>query len=156
MNQNSENIVIKAENYDRIDGKNAYSSDTKRLTLGKPSKPENEAMKIAAFIWKENEDGELVIDTELPVHQVMDAAIFLIKTISYFMDAYRYPLLYNTENPVIERVGVQGDAMHIEVCTENPEINKDIQDFSQSLSDLGELTGERLRILSRIIREMGY
>lgn len=44
-------------------------------------------------------------------------------------------------------------ALPVSVCTENPNTNKEIQDFSQALSDLGELTGERLRTLSRILKE---
>ena len=42
----------------------------------------------------------------------------------------------------------------VSICTENPNINKDIQDFSQALNDLGELTGERLRTLTRILKEL--
>lgn len=37
---------------------------------------------------------------------------------------------------------------------ENPNITKDIQDFSLALNDLGELTGERLRTPARIIGEL--
>ena len=40
------------------------------------------------------------------------------------------------------------------ICTENPNITKDIQDFSQALNDLGELTGERFRTLARIVEEL--
>ena len=37
---------------------------------------------------------------------------------------------------------------------ENPNLTKDIQDFSLALNDLGELTGERLRTPARIIGEL--
>jgi len=57
---------------------------------------------------------------------------------------------------VINRVGLQGDAMTVEVCTENEQIKEDIQLFQQALTNDGELIGERLRTLSRILKEMGY
>jgi len=74
----------------------------------------------------------------------------------HFKEAYRYEHLYDEENPVIKRVGLQGDAMTVEVCTENEQIHEDIQLFQQALNNDGELIGERLRTLSRILKEMGY
>ena len=57
---------------------------------------------------------------------------------------------------MINRVGLQGDAMTAAVCTDNEKIDEDINLFNQVLSDDVELIGERLRILSRILKEMGY
>ena len=91
---------------------------------------------------------------ELPIHQIFDLMIFFSRTLLYFKEAYRFPLLYDPENPIIERVGVQGGALPVKICVENKNIDKDIQIFSQSLSDLGELTGERLRTLTRILEEL--
>ena len=62
----------------------------------------------------------------------------------------------NPQNPVIDRVGLQGDAMTVEVCTDNERIREDMKLFSQALSDDDERNGERLRPLSRILKEMGY
>lgn len=147
-------VVIESKNYDLIDGRNAYHSDIKRLTMGKPTRKENEGMEIAIQVWKENEDGSEEIDIELPIHQIMDLMIFVSRGLLHFKDAYRLPLLYDPENPVIERVGVQGGVMPVSVCSENPDIKKDIKEFSQAISNLGELTGERMRTLYRIIEEM--
>jgi hypothetical protein len=63
-------IVMIADQYNRIDGRSAYQSDIKRLTLGAPTLEANKNMKIAAQIWKETANGELEISTELPIHQV--------------------------------------------------------------------------------------
>ena len=150
----NEKIVLTADNYDLIDGRNAYHSSIKRLTLGEPFKKENQHMQITAQLWKENENRELEICMELPIHQIFDLMIFLSRTLLYFKEAYRFPLLYDPENPIIERVGVQGGALPVKICVENKNIDKDIQIFSQSLSDLGELTGERLRTLTRILEEL--
>ena len=150
----NEKIVLTAQGYDRVDGRNAYQSTLKKLTLGAPVNEENKKMQIAAQLWKENKDGELEISMELPIHQIFDLMIFLSRTLLYFKEAYRFPLLYNPDNPTVERIGVQGGVLPVEICVDNPNINEDIQTFSQSLSDLGELTGERLRTLTHIIEEL--
>jgi hypothetical protein len=46
--------------------------------------------------------------------------------------------------------------MTIEVCKDNPMIDEDIQLFSQALSQDGEIIGERLTVLSRLLKEAGY
>ena len=152
----NEKIVMTADGYARIDGRSAYQSDIKRLTLGAPVLEENKKMQIAAQIWKENTNGQLEINTELPIHQVFDLMIFLSRVLLYFREAYRLPLLYDPQKPTVERVGIQGDVMPVSVCTENPNINEDIRAFSQALNDLGEINGERLRVLTRILEEMEY
>lgn len=150
----NEKIVVAANGYDRLDGRNAYRSNIKRMTLGAPALKENRAMQIAAQLWTAQEDGTLKISAELPIHQIFDLMIVLSRTLLYFKEAYRLPLLYDPNNPTIERIGLQGEALPVSICTENPNINKDIQDFSQALNDLGELTGERLRTLTRILKEL--
>src|SRR5690554_686175 len=150
----NEKIVIVSNDYDRIDGRNAYQSDIKRLTLGAPMLEENKEMQIAAQIWKNNKDGELILAQELPIHQIFDLMIFLSRTLLYFKEAYRLPLLYNPEDPLVERIGLQGDVLPVDVCTDNQNINEDIKTFSQSLNDLGEIIGERRRVLSRILEEL--
>ncbi|MFT9496037.1 DUF6530 family protein [Anaerosolibacter sp.] len=150
----NEKIVMVSKGYDRIDGRNGYRSDIKRLTLGAPMLEENKKMQIAAQIWKNDNDGELILAQELPIHQVFDLIIFLSRTLLYFKDAYRLPLLYDPEKPTVERIGVQGGVLPVDVCTDNENINKDIKAFAQSLNDLGELIGERQRVLSRILEEL--
>ena len=150
----NEKMVVTAYGYDRLDGRNAHHSDIKRITLGAPVLKENQSMQIAAQLWTAQEDGTLRIDTELPIHQVFDLMIILSRTLLYFKEAYRFPLLYDPDNPTIERIGSQGNALPVSICTENSNITKDIQDFSQALNDLGELTGERFRTLARIVEEL--
>ena len=74
----------------------------------------------------------------------------------HFREAYRYEKFYDPENTTIDRIGLQGDAMTVSVCTENPMIDDDIKLFSQVLSNDSEIIGERLKTLSRILKEMGY
>ena len=150
----NEKVVIVSNDYDRIDGRNAYQSDIKRLTLGAPMLEENKKMQIAAQIWKIDKNGELILAQELPIHQVFDLIILLSRTLLYFKEAYRLPLLYDPEKPTVERVGVQGGVLPVEVCIDNQNINEDIKAFAQSLNDLGELIGERKRVLGRILEEL--
>ena len=150
----NEKIVIESKGYDRIDGRNAYKSDIKRLTMGAPMLEENKKMQIAAQIWKEDKEGELILAEELPIHQIYDLMILLSRTLLYFKEAYRLPLLYDPEKPTVERIGVQGGVLPVEICTDNENINEDIREFAQSLNDLGELTGERQRTLIRILNEL--
>ena len=150
----NEKIVVTADGYDRVDGRNAYRSGIKRLTLGAPILKENQSMQIAAQLWTAQEDGALHMSAELPIHQVFDMMIVLSRTLLYFKEAYRLPLLYDPNNPTIERIGLQGEALPVSICADNPTITRDIQEFSQALSDLGELTGERLRTLTRILEEL--
>ena len=150
----NEKVVMVSNDYDRIDGRNAYQSDIKRLTLGAPMREENKKMQIAAQIWKNDKDGELILAQELPIHQIFDLMIFLSRTLLYFKEAYRIPLLYDPEKPTVERVGVQGGLLPVEVCVDNQNINEDIKAFVQSLNDLGEIIGERRRVLSRILEEL--
>lgn len=90
------------------------------------------------------------------MHRVLDLAILTCRSYLYFQEAYRFPKLYDPEKPVIDQIGLQGDAMTVEICTDNPMLDEDIKLFSQALSKDGELIGERLRVLSRLLKEAGY
>lgn len=92
----------------------------------------------------------------IPAHRAIDMAILLCQSQIYFQDAYRLPKLYDPENTTVENIGLQGDAMRVEVCTENPMIDEQIQQLYQALSENGELLGERLRVLARLLEELGY
>ena len=123
----NENIIMISEGYDKIDGRNAYKSAIKKITIGMPIMEENKNMQIAVQIWKEKEDGTQQIVIELPIHQVMDLMIFLSRTMMYFQDAYRLPLLYDPNKPMVERIGLQGGTLPVSVCVENPNIDIDIK-----------------------------
>ena len=110
-------------------------------------------MEIAAQLWREGADGSPELAAELPIHQVMDLMIFLSRTLLYFREAYRMPLLYDPACPEVDRIGLQGGAMPVAVCTDNPHIDADIAAFARALGGLDELTGERMRVLRRILEE---
>ena len=148
--------VIVSENYENVDGRYAYNSDAKGLSLGLAQWNDRGKVDISAKVWRYTGQKWSRQSEELPLHRVLDLAILVCRAALHFREAYRYEKLYNTENPVIDRVGLQGDAMTVAVCTDNEKIDEDIQLFNQTLSNDGELIGERLATLSRILKEMGY
>jgi len=148
--------VIVSDNYENVDGRNAYQTDAKGLSLGLAQWNDRGKVDISAKVWRHTGEKWSRQSEELPFHRVIDLAILICRTNLYFQDAYRLPKLYDPENNKIDRIGLQGDAMNVEVCTENPMIDEDIKLFSQVLSEDGEMIGERLRVLSRLLKEMGY
>lgn len=148
--------VIVCENYENVDGKYAYNSDAKGISLGLAQWNDRGNVDVSAKVWRHTGGKWSRQSEELPLHRVIDLAILICRAKLHFQDAYRYENLYDPENPVIDRVGIQGDAMTVAVCEDNEMIDQDIKLFNQVLSEDGELLGERLRTLSRILKEMGY
>ncbi|HLV08859.1 MAG TPA: DUF6530 family protein [Halanaerobiales bacterium] len=148
--------VIVSENYENVDGRAAYNSDAKGLSLGLAQWNDRGKVDISAKVWRHTGNKWSRQSEELPLHRVLDLAILVCRAQQHFREAYRYEKLYDKENPVIDRVGLQGDAMTVAVCEDNEKIDEDIQLFKQTLSDDDEIIGERLSRLSRILKEMGY
>ncbi len=148
--------VIVSENYENVDGRQAYNSDAKGLSLGLAQWNDRGKVDISAKVWRHTGEKWSRQSEELPLHRVLDLAILICRAKQHFAEAYRYEHLFDPENPVIDRVGLQGDAMTVAVCTDNDIISEDIKLFNQALSNDDELIGERLRTLARILKEMGY
>ena len=148
--------VIVSEDYDNVDGRMAYESDAKGLSLGLAQWNERGKVDISAKVWRHTGERWSRQSEELPLHRVLDLAILVCRSKQYLDEAYRFEDLYDASNPLIDRVGLQGDAMTVAVCTDNEMIKEDIKLFQQVLADDGELIGERLHTLARILKEMGY
>ncbi len=148
--------VIVSENYENVDGRNAYTSDTKGLSLGLAQWNDRGKVDISAKVWRHTGEKWSRQSEELPIHRVLDLAILICRAKLYFREAYRFEKLYDPANRLIDRIGLQGDAMSIEVCTNNDMIDEDIALFNQALSNDDELISERLFALTRLLKEMGY
>lgn len=148
--------VIVAEDYGNVDGRQAYQSDAQGLSLGLAQWNDRGKVDISAKVWRHTGERWSRQSEELPLHRVLDLAILICRSKLHFDEAYRFEHFYDPANPVIDRVGLQGDAMTVAVCTDNEMINEDVQLFRQVLADDGELIGERLHTLSRVLKEMGY
>ncbi|RJX41744.1 hypothetical protein D3P09_07295 [Paenibacillus pinisoli] len=148
--------VVVSENYEQVDGRMAGNTDAKGLSLGLAQWNDRGKVDISAKVWRYTGEKWSRQSEELPLHRVLDLSVLICSSLAHFREAYRYEQLYDPEQPVIDRVGLQGDAMTVAICTDNERINEDIKLFSQALSDDGELIGERLRTLSKILKDMGY
>ena len=148
--------VIVAEDYAHIDGRTAYHTDAQGLSLGLAQWNDRGRVDISDKVWRHTGEKWSRQSEELPLHRVLDLAILVCRAAQHFREAYRYPKLYDPNAPTIDRIGLQGDAMTVEVCTTNPKIDEDIQLFAQALSQDDELLGERFRTLARVLEEMGY
>lgn len=148
--------VIVSENYENVDGRYAYNSDAKGLSLGLAQWNDRGKVEISAKVWRHTGEKWSRQSEELPLHRVLDLAILVCRAQLHFREAYRYEKLYDEEKTIIDRIGLQGDAMTVSVCTENERIDEDIKLFNQALKNDDEIIGERLSSLSMILKEMGY
>ena len=148
--------VIISDNYENVDGRYAYNSEAKGLSLGLAQWNDRGKVDISAKVWRYTGEKWSRQSEELPLHRVLDLAILVCRTKQHFQEAYRYENLYDSKQPVLDRVGLQGDAMTVAVCTDNEKINEDIKLFSQALKNDDEIIAERLFALARILKEMGY
>lgn len=149
--------VIVAEDYAHIDGRTAYDTDAQGLSLGLAQWNDRGKVDISAKVWRYTGEKWSRQSEELPLHRVLDLAILTCRTQQYFREeAYRHEKAYDPESPVLGRVGLQGDAMTVEVCTGNERIEEDVLLFRDALARDSELLGERMGVLSRLLREMGY
>ena len=143
--------IIKCENYKNVDGYRAPNSDIEKVDIGVKKNSENNRLEIIAKLSKL--DGKF---DEIPVNRIIDMAILLCEASLYFKEAYRMPKFYDENNLTISRVGLQGDAMNIEINTDNEHLDKDIITLADEFNKQGELLGERFRVLSEILEELGY
>lgn len=148
--------VIVVDNYEQVDGRYAYDSDAKGLSLGLAQWNDRGKLEISGKVWRYTGEKWSRQSEELPLHRILDLALLICTTRQYFKEAYRFDKLYDPKNTTIDRVGLQGDAMTVGVCTDNPMIDEDIKLFRDCISKDDEMIGERLRALSTILKEMGY
>jgi len=149
--------VIVSEGYDGIDGRNGGRSDAKGLSVGLAQWNDRGRVDASAKVWRHTGEKWSRQSEEMPLHRVLDLAIFVCRTKQYFRDdAYKHEKLYDGADPQIDRIALQGGAMNVAVCTDNAMIDEDIRLLLDALSRDDELLGERFSRLSSILKEMGY
>ena len=148
--------VVVSENYERVDGKEAYHSDAKGLSLGLAQWNDRGKVDISAKVWRYTGEKWSRQSEELPLHRVIDLAILIVRSKRYFSEAYRFPKLVDPNHPLIGRIGLQGDAMTVEFCTGNEKLLEDAELFREALEADDEFLSERLRVLSRLLKDAGY
>lgn len=148
--------VVVCENYSDVDGHIANNTDAQGLSLGLAQWNDRGSVDISAKVWRHTGEKWSRQSEELPLHRVLDLAILVVRSKTHFQEAYRFPKLYDETNPMIERVGLQGDAMTIAVCSNNPMIDKDIRLFRDALATDDKLLSERMRVLAQLLKDGGF
>lgn len=148
--------VIVSEEYDLIDGRKAYKSDAKGLSLGLAQWNDRGNVEISAKIWRHTGEKWSRQSEEMPLHRALDLAILICQSKIYFKNLYykknsEYPAF-----PRIERIPLQGGAMNVAVCTDNEHIEEDVKLFDNCLHQDDEIIGERLRRLADLLKELEY
>ena len=145
--------VIVSEEYDKIDGGKAYDSDAKGLSLGLAQWNDRGKLDISGKVWRHTGTKWSRQSEELPLHRILDLAILIVKARLFFMERYRKAQSDYPNYPLLDRIGLQGGAMNVAVCTDNPQIESDLELFDEVLHKDDELISERLRVLASLLRE---
>jgi hypothetical protein len=146
--------VIVSEEYDRVDGRFANNSDAKGLSLGLTQWNDRGNVDISAKIWRHTGEKWSRQSEEMPLHRVLDLAILVCKTRLFFLERYRKDENDYPQYPLLDRIGLQGGAMNMAICSDNHHIEGDIELFDEVLHKDDEIISERLRILAGVLREI--
>lgn len=146
--------VIVSEDYDKVDGRRANNSDAKGLTLGLAQWNERGNVDISAKVWRHTGGKWSRQSEELPLHRVLDLAILIVKTRKVFLERYHKNEKEYPNFPLLDRIGVQGGAMNISVCTDNEQVEGDWDLFEAALAKDDEIISERLAILATLIEDL--
>ena len=148
--------VIVSEEYEKVDGRLAFNTDAKGLSLGLAQWNDRGKLDISAKIWRHTGEKWSRQSEELPLHRVLDLAILVCRAKQFLQTAYLHEKMYDPTQLQIDRIGLQGDAMTIAISDSNPMIDEDIKLFAQSFSQDDEMISERLRVLSKMLKDMNY
>jgi hypothetical protein len=141
--------VIVVEDYDRIDGRSAYASEAKGLSLGLAQWNDRGRVDISAKVWRFTGEKWSRQSEELPPHRVLDLAI-LIAAAKLHYAAQRK----TGEDGAMANLPMQGDAMRLSLCQDNDQIQSDERLLRDALGRDDELISERLNTLRRLLEEM--
>jgi hypothetical protein len=146
--------VIISEDYNLIDGRLIGQTDAKGLSLGLAQWNDRGNVDISAKIWRHTGEKWSRQSEELPLHRVLDLAILICRTKLYFQEKYKQDGA-DKKYPCIDRIGLQGGAMNVTVCTDNEQIESDSILFDTCLHKDDEILSERLRTISGLLKDLG-
>ena len=146
--------VIVSEDYDKIDGRYSNNSDAKGLSLGLAQWNDRGNLEISAKVWRHTGEKWSRQSEEMPLHRVIDLAILICRTKIFFQNRYRKNEKDYKDYPLLDRIGLQGGAMNVSICSGNEYIKKDIELFDDCLHKDDEIISERLNILFGLLKEL--
>ncbi|MCL2695916.1 MAG: DUF6530 family protein [Clostridiales bacterium] len=146
---------ICVEDYAKVDGKQAYASDTQGLSLGLAQWNDRGRVDASCKVWRYSGERWSRQSEELPLHRVLDLAILLVRSRRFLCDeAYRKGI--DLGKPQIDRIGLQGDAMTLSICVDNEQITDDLDLLIDAFGRDDELLSERMHVLKRELEEAGF
>jgi hypothetical protein len=149
--------VIISENYNLVDGRcNPETTDAHGLSLGLAQWNERGTVDISAKIWRWTGEKWSRQSEEMPLHRVLDLAILICRSKSYFKNLYHDKNNSYPNYPKLDRLPLQGNALNVDICSENEHIDEDIKLFDDYLHKDDEILSERLKILSTLLKELEY
>jgi hypothetical protein len=146
--------VVVSEGYDLIDGRLANNSDAKGLSLGLAQWNDRGNVNISAKVWRHTGEKWSRQSEEMPLHRVLDLAILICRTRKIFLDRYHKNEKDYPKYPLLDRIGLQGGAMNVSICSDNDQIENDIKLFDDCLHKDDEIISERLNILYALLKEI--
>ncbi|MCK5816700.1 MAG: hypothetical protein KAH15_01720 [Candidatus Marinimicrobia bacterium] len=146
--------VIVSEDYNKVDGRLAPKSDAKGLSLGLAQWNERGNVDISAKIWRYTGEKWSRQSEEMPLHRVLDLSILIVRSQLHFRERYKKTNDDYPKYPELDRIGIQGGAMKVAICTDNDHIESDIELFDQCLHKDDEILAERMRILKSLLNEL--
>ena len=146
--------VIEVEDYDSIDGKYAYHSDAKGLSLGLAQWNERGKLDVSAKVWRHSGNRWSRQSEELPMHRVLDLAILICKGYGFFQEIFRNSKPVNLSDPGLGSIELQGAKAPISIATDNAMIKEDIQLFAQAMVAEDERLNERFKLLAGLLRDI--
>lgn len=142
--------VIVSEEYEKIDGRKAPKSDAKGLSLGLAQWNERGNVEISAKIWRHTGGKWSRQSEEMPLHRVLDLTILLIRSQIYFRERY----MIKNELTKLDRIGLQGGALNVDLCVDNEHLKTDIELFDECLRKDDEILAERLNVIRGLLSDL--
>ncbi len=149
--------VVVVNDYAALDGRHAGNTDTRGLSIGLAQWSDRRNYReLSAKVWRYTGEKWSRQSEELPLHRVLDLAILICSSKHFFAERYRKTTEEHLKAPRIGHIALQGQAMNVELCTENNRIADDIEIFDEQLRKDDEFLSERLRRLAAALKELGY
>ena len=137
--------IVKLEEYSQLDGRFKNKTDAEGLSIGLAQWNSQGNTDLSAKVWRYTGEKWSRQSEELPLHRVLDLAIFICKIKQIINDKKEG-----------DNLKIQGGEMVIEKSYDNDCIVEDLKTLSRFLEENNDYIDIRLKELSRILRSLGY
>ena len=86
----------------------------------------------------------------MPLNRFFDLTILIIRSQIYFRERYKI----KDDVTKLDRIGLQGGALNVELCAENDQLKSDIELFDECLRKDDEILAERLNVIKGLLSNL--